>query len=156
MTSICPFLISPCRNRFSLLFLGLFFLALPAYAAAPFYYQKLETADWKEKRIFEDLQSRFNVEPPNFERALFDLNGDGVNEYFLKTTLQNSLQSHFIYALRHGKPIFLGRIEAHKIHPIDQKTYGVHDILVYNIPNNDFKAVTYRWNPYKFQYVASD
>lgn len=152
MISICPFLISICR-KFSAALLILF-LSVPAFGAQPLFYKSAE--GWKEQRVLEDIAARFSQETDDLEGAQIDLNTDGVEEYIFRESGKKGLIPYYIYAVRRGKPVFLGRIEAHKIMPLSEKTYGVLNILVYNVPNNDFKAVTYQWNPYTFQYVDTN
>lgn len=87
-----------------------------------------------------------------------DLNNDGIDEYIFKqqskTPHKTGLTPHFIFALNAREPILLGKFPAKNIRIMTKKDYGIHEIMVYNKPYNDFAGDIYAWNPYAFAFQA--
>lgn len=85
-----------------------------------------------------------------------DLNNDGRDELILKTEADDCDArrgcDYLVAAEKSSHWIQLGRIKAFNILVSDKRTYGVRDLIVYNIPNNDFESVRYVWKPKSFKY----
>lgn len=85
-----------------------------------------------------------------------DLNKDGAKEWIVRETgskcTANTGCPYFVYAQKNREWIEIGSFSAFKILIADKTEYGVRNILVYNLPLNDFATVTYGWSPEKYRY----
>lgn len=99
-----------------------------------------------------------NTEIP-YVLAEMDLNGDAIDEYIIRPESDEycpalPLCPYYVTAFQKHEPIIIGQFNAHKMLISDKKTYGIRQIIVYNIPHNDFTFETSSWNPYRFSYEA--
>lgn len=104
----------------------------------------------KAIELISELSDQYKI-------AKIDLNDDLIDEYIIKPSNdqicgQNKLCRHIIVAYRQDTPLTIGEFNAHKILILNEKTYGIRDLIVYNDAYNDFKNVTARWNPFNFKY----
>lgn len=98
-----------------------------------------------------------NSEHLSFARA--DLNSDGLNEFFIKTSdcaPQTQLCTFVVVAENGEKVVQLGQIAARKLMLDDGYTHGIRDIRAFNSPNNDFEYKTYSWAPLQSSYEMKD
>ena len=134
-------------------------LLLPVTAFA------LENLRFKQAKSYKQVQMidfiinhTENTEIP-YLLAEIDLNGDAINEYVIKPESKTycpalPLCPYYVTAFQEHEPIIIGKFNAHKMLISDKKTYGIRQIIVYNVPHNDFTSKTASWNPYSFSYGA--
>ncbi len=132
------------------LFLACALYGLPAYSAEmlrfkPGYLPKTIAVTMQEQML-EDAWEVSNV----------DLNDDGPEESILKTKREYCHGDdgclYVIAARKQDEWIKLGTFKAFNILVSDRRTYGIRDLIVYSVPNNDFESVHYVWNPKAYQY----
>ncbi len=132
----------------------LFFILPPSGEAAEILrFKRPET--FRENKAIEAISQTQD----QYLTAKIDLNNDLIDEYIIKssndqTCAPNNLCRHVIVAYRKDTPLIIGEFNAHKILILNEKTYGIRDLIVYNNAYNDFKNVTARWNPFNFKYQA--
>lgn len=136
-----------------LLFVVIFFASMEARAMETLRFKKAES--YKEKKVVEFVQKTNKI---NNLIASVDLNNDALDEYIIKPASPKDcsappLCSHQIIALQDREPILIGKFDAHKMLVSNKKTYGIRDIIVYNIPYNDFKSETATWSPFHFRFI---
>ena len=135
----------------------LFFLALTLFSVSkananePLRFG--EAGNYKENQILTHAQA--NIENPDLILSPFDLNGDFIDEYVVRTkNKEKSLYSYAILAFENNTPIIIGKFKAFNLLVSPKKSYGINNIIVYNDLNNDFRTFTSVWNPYEFSYSA--
>ena len=110
-----------------------------------------EADNYKENQILTHAQA--NIENSDLILSPFDLNGDFIDEYVVRTqNKEKQLYSYAILAFENNTPIIIGQFKAFNLLVSSKKTYGINNIIVYNDLNNDFRALTSIWNPYEFSY----
>jgi hypothetical protein len=118
---------------------------------------------FKEVKIRSEIKAvkliskKENYLVENYKIAPIDLNDDFINEYVVtldnpQKCNKNNLCAHYIIAFSNHEPVNIGQFDAHKILISNKKSYGIHDIIVYNDTYNDFQNITARWNPFNFSY----
>lgn len=132
------------------LFLACALCGLPAYSA--------EMLRFKSGNLPQGIADTLNeqVLDGGWEVSDIDLNDDGLKESILKTKREYCQSKdgclYVIAAKKQGQWINLGVLNAFNILVSDRRTYGIRDLIVYSIPNNDFESVHYVWDPKAYQY----
>jgi len=143
-------------------FLCFFLLTAPALAGqigqTPLIYTPVGD-DLRVRSITEFLLNtkRIDSQIP-FDMAETDLNGDGVEEVIFRQQPSGCEARadclFLITGVSRKKPALLGTIHARNIGIAEEKSYGVKKILVYNQKQNDFRYITYAWDPYQSSFTA--
>ena len=121
------------------------------------------TAYGAESMRFEPMQQSplpqtiaGSVKNTNLLKGNIDLNGDSVDEVLYQAApplcSENEGCTYFVTAKKKDSWIVIGEFKGFNILISDKRTYGIRDIIVYNIPHNDFESVRYAWNPKRYQY----
>lgn len=140
------------------LFISLLLICSPS-ARANEYLRFKEAETRNEIRAIEFIAQQKNQQLHAYKIAPIDLNDDFIDEYIVtlnnpQKCNKNNLCLYYFVALSDHKPINIGQFDAHKILISSKKSYGIHDIIVYNDAYNDFKNIKARWNPFNFSYQA--
>jgi hypothetical protein len=116
-----------------------------------------DAENYKQNQIIDFVKTKTRNSLIEFHLAPIDLNDDLIDEYVVKPHNINDCANaplclNYIVAFKARKPILLGQFDAHKILVSNKKTYGVRDLIVYNVNRNDFKYDTAHWNPFESLY----
>jgi hypothetical protein len=109
--------------------------------------------DLRTRQIASFLKDSGSLLPgTRIETAPIDLNGDGVNEVIFRQTNgtceYDSDCPYIITGISNRQPAIIATFHGRKIGISGEKSYGIHNILVYNQKRNDFQYITYSWNPF--------
>lgn len=137
------------------LFIAIFLLPVASMAAETLRFRNAES--YKERQIITFVEKTNKTNGIPYLIATIDLNNDAIDEYIVKPAstkncINRPLCTHQVAAFRDRKPILLGEFDAHKMLISDKKSYGIKNIIVYNVPYNDFKSETAIWNPFNFRF----
>lgn len=115
------------------------------------------TAEANQRLNFQEPETRREKQAISFSQnkgliAKIDLNNDLIDEYIVRSCDNKSFCNHTIIAFKEFKPLKIGKFQAHKIVISHEKTYGIHDLIVYNQQYNDFAFETAIWNPFSFSF----
>lgn len=113
--------------------------------------------NYKQNQIIDFVKTLAETDATALHLAPVDLNNDMIDEYVVKPISERNcsqapLCANYVIAFKARVPILLGKFDAHKILVSNKKTYGVHDLIVYNVRRNDFKFNTANWTPSKSLY----
>lgn len=150
-------------QRAAFFLLTLLCLAPPAHAdldmrgSEPRYREAAANA--REQDVIGFLHGKGLEKKLPYKIGTADLNGDGVDEWIVRqdaspACAENATCDFYVAGLSGGKIVLLGRMEAGKVAISDDRTYGVHKLIVYNDKNNDYRGEPYLWSPKLFSYVS--
>ncbi len=116
-------------------------------------------ANAREQEVVTFLHGKGLEAKLPYQISTVDLNGDGVDEWIVRQEVSpactaNATCDFYVTGLSEGKIILLGRMEAGKVAISDDRTYGIHKLIVYNDKNNDYRGEPYLWSPKLFSYVS--
>lgn len=107
-----------------------------------------------EKDRFDDISARSIIASYDFSSiAAFDLNRDGIDEFILKTEIDDAPALFQVIALKDDTHIKIGEIKAMKIMVSYEDHHGVRSILAFNNPHNDFDYRVYQWHAQDAHYM---
>ncbi len=137
------------------------FVFIPSFASAGQEYQLRfgdVSTDVREQQVLNFLVSPQANQTLPRKIAKYDLNGDGVEEWVVREQTSPDCQTaancaFYFVGLKKNDPVLLGAVTAGKINISDRDMYGVHNLAVYNNPNNDLEPVTFGWDPYQARYL---
>jgi len=134
-------------------------ITAPAHAAPAQLQFRDEPRDAREESVINYLESSKKLfsELP-FKIAAVDLNDDGVDEWIVRQDKSSACEPNvecefLVVALKKNAPLLIGHIRAGKVGIDEFKSYGVVNLRVYNIKNNDFEYSVYRWTPEKAAFL---
>ena len=118
-----------------------------------------QAQSYKQVQMIDLITNHTKKAETSYVLAEIDLNGDSIDEYVIKPESNADcpalpLCPYYVTAFQKHEPIIIGKFNAHKMLISDKKTYGIRQIIVYNVPHNDFTSETSSWNPHSFSYEA--
>lgn len=123
--------------------IGFIFIGSPAFAQQSLIFKEPETRREKQALLLNDNKGFI---------AKADLNNDLIDDYVIQHCTGQKMCDYKIIAFKAFNPILIGTFKAHKIVVDDEKTYGIHNFIVYNQAYNDFAFTTAIWNPFSFSF----
>lgn len=140
-------------NRFVFIFIALLIIGLArkSYAQEPLVFR-----DNTSPSLAALIEQSVEVTLEDYEIARFDLNGDGLDEFILKSHqcgAEDNLCDTIIIAQTDKTATVLGRVQSRNIGVAQSQSHGVRDLFVYNSTYNDFKSTIYRWEPVQSRYI---
>ncbi|MCB9982129.1 MAG: hypothetical protein H6861_00425 [Rhodospirillales bacterium] len=135
---------------------GLFVLMLGASAAHAMenlHYNNVLSRSSAEK-INAFTAAHLGKDISGLDIAEADLNGDGLNEFIVRTKdcAQTERCNHIILGETDDTVLDLGKIEALRIMLGNDYEHGVRNLLVFDNPENDFAFTLYRWDDEQSRY----
>lgn len=89
----------------------------------------------------------------SYEIALYDLNGDGIEEQITRSCLENSCIYTILAETNSADFITLGKIQARLIAVSNDVQNGVRNIRAYKDEMNDYNYTLYLWDAENSRYI---
>lgn len=132
-----------------LLVLAVILFSAPAIALEPLFFKPAQEYTEASK-----IADHISLPVSAFTLAFADLNGDGKDEIFARTTECPEQFCWFHVLAYAGSDLrTLALISARSVLPSDSYTSGVRDLNVYASPENDFAHENYVWVPQLSRYT---
>lgn len=140
---------------FPALILPLLLLFTPPASASELLIFRDEIMGVREEQLISELSAQKHLDASlPLKLAPIDLNGDGVDEWFIRQNTTSSCEADSsckftLAVLKDKKPVALQFFQARKIGISSEKEYGISKLLVYNKKSDDFAFSVYVWNPFE-------